>query len=227
MYQINESVVVLPNEDRLEAFVGDVTKVRKQTIIENGKKDEIELYEVNGTIYEVSALLGVGEPIAVTDDYGHDDVFKLTAITKTNDDVYLVFAHGLTIEPSQLYYCDECEAYHILYEDEQHDCDESNDCIECDSVELGYFIGYSECLHDVIEYLTGKDGNPIDEVLNNNFDGDLLEDHRADDVEFIVNLYHAIMDAKEQERLRKEEAIPQYTHEELVELIGHDFAIKE
>jgi hypothetical protein len=230
---LNKEVLIMPTEHNETAKIGVVNGHTHTETTVNGKKEETEYYFVDGSMVDASRIKEVGDSIAI-DNILHtiDDISVMQGqiILKNEYD-----NEKYTFEPTDIYYCEDCDALHFSDAPMVDDLEESDEDDEelSDDFILGHMAGYITGAKDMYDHYEAglSEFTVIDEALdrigldfaNEIFDTERLEDISTDE---LIEFYNAVSDVKEERdnHVDEDTPIPQYTHEELVKLIGHEFS---
>lgn len=211
---LNKEVLILPVEDR-ETETAEIGVVKghahtKTTI--DGKTEETCYYVVNDTMVDEARVKEVGDTLTI------DDVTYTIVNISTDDNIIQLKndynSEPYTFEPIDIYYCDDCKCLHFA-DAPMVDVDEA---YEDNDFEIGHFAGYMSAVHDFKEWINHS-GSLVDKALK--IVGHDCFTEMVEDADALMKFYY-VMDSLKAER--ENEPIPQYTHEELVNLIGHEFS---
>ena len=229
-FMLNKEVLIMPTEHNETAKIGVVDGQTYTKTIVNGKKEETKHYLVDGSVVDASRIREVGDSIVI-DDIPHtiDDISvmkgQITLKNECDNEKY-------TFEPTDIYYCEECDELHFSDAPMVDDLDESDDEEVSEDFILGHFAGYLSGIKDMYDHYESEDDEftIIDEALDRiglDFPFELFDTEKFDE-DLLTDFYNAVAEVKEERANHVDEDdeshIPQYTHEELVKLIGHEFS---
>lgn len=210
---LHKNALIIPVNNGEKAEIGTVTGHSEETYGVAATLYTNKYYHINNAVVLDSRVKFEGDTITIDEvTYTIDSILvdENTVILMTDyDEIY-------TFEPTDIYYCDSCKCLHFADAPMVDDLEDEDD----NDFKLGHFAGYMSAVHDFYEWINNDDSLMTEALgkVGHGYFSDMVRDTDA-----LIKFYY-IMDDLKAEKEKKPENIPQYTHEELVKLIGHEFA---